>query len=186
VSTRCNKTTCTASRPTRISARLSKPVDLQPHIPPAPEGHDAPGCKARSENVPSWTVTSLDWRTGGRNYTWQSWFISGTATKGAGLLKLNLTNHATGASFSCSWMSDFVEMSNFTGTYPPILIPFPSDPGVAWYDCAYNQYLEYEYPLDHTRNNYEVRTSVRIFEAEERVIMINQTWYCDDEGADSP
>jgi len=104
---------------------------------------------------------------------------------GAGILKINLTNHATHASISCYWQSNFKEMSNVTAYYPPEATPFYVDPGAGWYDCDKYDYYGFQSFPGHT-HNYEVQTSVRIFEAEERVVMINQTWYCDDEGADSP
>ncbi|KAI0451698.1 hypothetical protein F5B21DRAFT_369402 [Xylaria acuta] len=177
----CKSSECTSVDQIRIPARLLEPIELSPYIPPAPPGHDSPGCISRSK-IPSWTISSLEWRTGGKNYTWQSWIINGTGIAGVGMVKLNVTSHATQQTFSCVWQSRGQETSNVTIIDPPSgVLPFPLDPGPAWYRCDTHGLNEHE----NRTHNYEVETLVRLISTEQR-LLVNQTWYCDDEGPVSP
>ncbi|KAI1748696.1 hypothetical protein F4782DRAFT_515941 [Xylaria castorea] len=177
----CESSECISTDLIRIPAKLREPIELSPYIPPAPPGHDSPGCSSRSK-YPSWTISSFEWRTGGRNYTWQSWVTSETGIVGVGIVKLNITSRATQQTFSCVWHSQGQETSNVTITGPPSgVFPFPLDPGPAWYRCN-------TYSLNENENrphNYEVETLVRLISTEER-LLVNQTWYCDDEGPAYP
>ncbi|KAI0535102.1 hypothetical protein GGR58DRAFT_480470 [Xylaria digitata] len=99
-----------------------------------------------------------------------------------GLVRLNITNLANQQTFSCSWQGKGHETSNVTIIDPPAsVIPWPSDPGPAWYPCDTHSLNEHR----NQTHNYEVETSVRLISAEER-LLINQTWYCDDKGPTSP
>ncbi|KAI1177721.1 hypothetical protein F4777DRAFT_576799 [Nemania sp. FL0916] len=177
----CTSNTCTSTDVIRIPITLSQPIALSPYIPPAPPGHNTPGCGARSDS-PSWTVSGFEWRTGGRNYTWQSWVSTGWAIAGVGLVKLNLTNSANQQTFSCQIVGRGHEVANVTIIDPPSgSIPFPTDPGIAWFPCDTHSVEE----GGNYTHNYEVETLVRVVAGEDR-IFVNQTWYCDDEGAASP
>ncbi|KAI0446189.1 hypothetical protein F4803DRAFT_504822 [Xylaria telfairii] len=177
----CKSSECISADPIRIPAKLLEPIKLSPYIPPAPPGHDSPGCSFRSKS-PSWTISDLEWRTGGKNYTWQSWIISGTGIAGVGMVKLNITSKATQQTFSCVWHSQGQETSNVTIIGPPSgVFPFPLDPGPAWYRCDTHSLNENE----NRTHNYEVETLVRLISGEKR-LLVNQTWYCDDEEPASP
>ncbi|KAI1133298.1 hypothetical protein F5Y10DRAFT_287682 [Nemania abortiva] len=166
----CQSRICTSTDPIRIPGKLLEPVELSPYIPPAPAGHDSPGCASRSES-PSWTISGLEWRTGGRNYTWQGWATT-----------VNITNHANKQAFSCAWIAQGKETSNVTNIDPPSgTFPGPLDPGPMWYSCDTHSLNE----NGNRSHNYEVETTVRLISSEER-LLVNQTWYCDDEGAASP
>ncbi|KAJ8128984.1 hypothetical protein O1611_g4650 [Lasiodiplodia mahajangana] len=177
----CKSSVCTSTNPVRIPAKLLEPVQLSPYIPPAPPGHDSPRCASRSES-PSWTISGLEWRTGGRNYTWQGWVDAGWGIVGVGMVKLNITNRANNQAFSCVWRASGKETSNVTNIDPPSgLAPFPLDPGPMWYSCNTHSLNE----NGNRSHNYEVETTMRLISTEER-LMVNQTWYCDDEGSASP
>ncbi|KAI0864894.1 hypothetical protein F4860DRAFT_382768 [Xylaria cubensis] len=177
----CESSECTSTDAIRIPAKLLEPIELLPYIPPAPPGHDSPGCSSLSRS-PSWTISDFEWRTGGRNYTWQSWVNSGTGIVGVGMVKLNITSRATQQTFSCIWHGQGQETSNVTVTNPPSgTLPFPLDPGPAWYRCNTSSLNENQ----NRTHNYEVETVVRVISTEER-LLVNQTWYCDDEDPASP
>ncbi|KAI0186391.1 hypothetical protein EV127DRAFT_346213 [Xylaria flabelliformis] len=172
----CESSECTSTDPIRIPTKLLEPIELLPYIPPAPPGHDSPGCGSRSKS-PTWTISGFEWRTGGRNYTWQSWVSSGTGIVGVGMV-----NRATQQTFSCIWHGQGQETSNVTVTNPPSgTLPFPLDPGPAWYRCNTSSLNENQ----NRTHNYEVETVVRLISTEER-LLVNQTWYCDDEDPASP
>lgn len=95
---------------------------------------------------------------------------------------VNITSQATQQTFSCVWQSQGHETSNVTIIGPPSgVFPFPLDPGPTWYQCDTHSLNE---NANHT-HNYEVETLVRLISAEEKVL-VNQTWYCDDEGPATP
>ncbi|RYC59707.1 hypothetical protein CHU98_g6494 [Xylaria longipes] len=194
----CKSSECTSTDPVRIPAKLLEPLELSPYIPRAPPGHDSPGCSSRSES-PSWTISGLEWRTGGRNYTWQSWVTSGTGIVGVGMrtqkssitmgrlltsnIAVNITSRATQQTFLCVWHSQGHETSNVTILIQPPsgVIPFPLDQEPAWYRCDTHSLNEHR----NRTHNYEIETLVRVISAEEK-LLVNQTWYCDDEGPASP
>ncbi|TGJ84031.1 hypothetical protein E0Z10_g4718 [Xylaria hypoxylon] len=152
----CQLSECTLANAIRISAKLLEPIELSPVIPPAPPGHERAGCVSRSKS-PSWAVSSLEWRTGGRNYTWNAFgIISGTGIAGMGMVRLNVTNLANQQTFSCVWQGKGHETSNVTIIDPPASVsPWPSDPGPAWYRCDTHSLNE-----DGNRtHNYEIETS---------------------------
>ncbi|KAI0390275.1 hypothetical protein F5Y17DRAFT_445578 [Xylariaceae sp. FL0594] len=110
---------------------------------------------------------------------------------GAGAVHVNLTNHATGATASCWWLSPYEEMSNITITKPAGMVgplnPINPDPGPGWYRCDIHAYVSWPDPAP--THTYEIKTSVRMTwdkEMDIPVVMLNQTWYCDDQGADKP
>ncbi|KAI0466725.1 hypothetical protein F4859DRAFT_526404 [Xylaria cf. heliscus] len=101
---------------------------------------------------------------------------------GVGMVKLNITSQATKQTFSCVWQSQGHETSNVTIIGPPSgVFPFPLDPGADWYHCDTHSLNENE----NRTHNYEVETLARLISAEE-TLLVNQTWYCDDEGPVSP
>ncbi|KAI1180320.1 hypothetical protein F4777DRAFT_574083 [Nemania sp. FL0916] len=176
----CESNTCTSANSIRIPIKLLEPLELAPYIPPGPPGHATPGCMHESES-PSWSISDFQWRTGGFNYTWTSWLSNGTAIGGAGSLRLNITNSATQHTFSCIIRGVGHEVANVTIIDPPGLLPVPTDPGEVWFPCnthSLNENGEYTH-------NYEVETMVRLIGQEKRLLM-NQTWYCDDESPASP
>ncbi|KAI3322467.1 hypothetical protein HD806DRAFT_545165 [Xylariaceae sp. AK1471] len=177
----CDSGKCAATTSIRIPARLLKPIEVTPYIPPAPAGHDVPGCINRSAS-PSWEISGLDWRTGGRNYTWQSWTTSGWGITGVGMVRLNITNQANKQKHSCVWQSNWSETSNVTMSGPPpYAVFYPLDLAGVWYRCDTHSLDE----VENRTHNYETETSVRLISSENR-ILVNQTWYCDDEGSASP
>ncbi|KAI8625743.1 hypothetical protein F5Y19DRAFT_449391 [Xylariaceae sp. FL1651] len=175
----CKLNKCSSGDPIRISARLLEPVKLSPFIPPPPAGHDTPGCISRSES-PSWDISSFEWRTGGVNYTWQTFSATGIGVTGVGMVRLNITNRANKQEYSCVWETQNGETSNVTLSGPPYVIG-PPEPSPAWYFCDTRSLNE----TKNTTHNYEIETSLRLVSAEKR-LLVNQTWYCDDEGATSP
>ncbi|KAI3316740.1 hypothetical protein HD806DRAFT_552055 [Xylariaceae sp. AK1471] len=177
---------CTAPGPVRIPAILTEPIGVTPYIPPTPAGHDTPGCTKRSRS-PSWKITGFEWWTGGRNFTWT---LIGTASgiSGLGMAKLNLTNEANQQRYSCTWQSENGETSNITVVEVVMNVPimgqlmYPMPEKSLYYRC------ETAHSLDENtteRRNYETITSMRLISSENR-LLINQTWYCDDEGAQNP
>lgn len=177
---------CTAPGPIRIPATLTKPIEVTPYVPPAPAGHDAPGCTGRSRS-PSWKITGFEWWRGGRNFTWT--FI-GTASgiSGLGMVRLNLTNEANQQRYSCTWQSEHGETSNITVIEvvmnAPIMgqLMYPMPEKSLYYRCDSTHSLDEDTTQSH---NYETTTSMRLISSENR-LLINQTWYCDDEGAQNP
>ncbi|KAI0879032.1 hypothetical protein GGS24DRAFT_496156 [Hypoxylon argillaceum] len=95
---------------------------------------------------------------------------------------VNITNRANKQTFSCMWQGSGKETSNVTNIDPPSgVAPWPLDPGPTWYTC-YTHSLDENVNLTH---NYEVETTMRLISTEKR-LLVNQTWYCDDEGSASP
>jgi hypothetical protein len=163
----------------RILARLLKPIEVSPYIPPAPTGHDVPGCTARSGS-PSWKISDLDWRTGGLNQTWTPVLFPQWYIRGAGMVRFNITNEANQQKYTCAWMSRYSETSNVTLEHS-FTSPFLTDLTGVWFSCNVHSL----YQDGNLTHNYETETSARLISAERR-ILINQTWYCDDEGSASP
>ncbi|KAI0198493.1 hypothetical protein F4808DRAFT_435974 [Astrocystis sublimbata] len=164
----CEWTECTVVESTRILVKLYEPLEISPNVPPPPPGHNTPGCSSRSKS-PSWSIRDFTWHVGTTMSSGPPNPITGIPSITylsfeAGSMKVK--NEAIQQTFECVWQA-FSEGSQV-------------EPREIW-SC--NTYSEEE--VKTPRHTYEDEISFRHISSENRLVL-NQTWYCDDEGRDSP
>jgi hypothetical protein len=170
------RTVCTTAQKIRISGSIHAPVELTPIKPPPPPGHDTPRCTDASTST-SWVISHFEWRTGGYK-TFNPFNFGNVDIWGpALLLSMSITNTATNHSTWCTQRYGSLAMSNITSS--SYQSPFGVADGPIWVDCLTNiqaeQYI----------NNYNAWTSMKL-DPIERLLYIDQTWYCDDHDPEKP
>ncbi|KAI0522183.1 hypothetical protein F5B22DRAFT_643206 [Xylaria bambusicola] len=163
----CEWIECTLVNSTRILVKLHEPLEISPYIPPPPPGHSAPGCSSRSKS-PSWSISEFTWYRGVTQYTTPNpiGFPPVTQYLGYEAGGMKVKNQAIQQTFVCGWQT----WDEGTSV----------EPRENWW-C--NNYSEEE--VKTARHTYEAEITFRHISSENK-LLVNQTWYCDDEGRGSP
>lgn len=158
--TYCNDTTCVAEHMT-IRGSLDVPARLSPAPIPAPPGSDTPNCLVKSQllNEPVWNVTRFLYKSTKRAVIWSTEW-DGILYPFNRTLEVELHNLANGVTQSCTFND-------------PVLDELTD----RWWPC-----FSVENPHEFPQRAIETYVS---FNRDTGVLLVNQTWYCNDtqEGA---
>jgi len=162
----------------RIPASLSSPLALTPRAPAPTASYAVESCKKKSTS-PSWKVENITLQTGLIPF----WNIFGVANApeymDTSAIGFSVTNEATNATLRCS--------SSFSTQKLPdgLLLPPPD-----WTTCYSGAWEPERYRNAYTADvNFRFDPPLAVYidqDPKSLELIIDQTWYCEDGGADRP
>lgn len=162
----------------RIPAGLSSPLALTPKAPAPPAGYAVEGCKKKSTS-PSWKVEDFTLQTGLIPY----WNVFGVpdAPKymDTSAVRFTVTNEITNITLMCGSSFSADKLADTLYLPPPDWTTCNLGTGEPQrYRTVYAADVNYRFDPFLNRYMDQHPTSLELF--------IDQTWYCDDGGADRP
>jgi hypothetical protein len=178
--------------PTSIWAKLEKPASLSVSGPRPPDMHDVPGCTQASAKSPVWRLSSIRLRKPPKPYIPFA-IVEAPSNE---TIVFDLNNSANGYTVRC-WghnpLSNGEIMDAAFSDRQAVFLETPNGPRMFFYcENTWSQsYLDYRRPdvtvFDYVTNaTRPSRFEALQYDLSKTMFIINQTWYCDDEGADKP